>query len=170
MAERDGSAAEETPALSRLSRLWRFRLRISPTGLAAAGLSLALALSAASLVLTRPDGKGGVRAVSVVLSGPGVYHALPEFIADLKKTARAKTHFVQLAVVLEAPEQVLAKVREQEVRIISDVQTLLRELERQDLAGAAGTERLRREILAVVNRHVAPEKGEAVLFTKFLLD
>lgn len=170
MAERDGSAGEETQAQSRLSRLSRFRPRTSPTGLAVAGLSLALVLSAASLVLTRPDGKGGVRAVSVVLSGRAVYHALPEFIADLKKTTRSKAHFVQLAVVLEAPERVLAKVREQEVRIVSDVQTLLREFERQDLAGAAGAERLRREILAVVDRHVAPEKGEAVLFTKFLLD
>ena len=91
MAERDGSAAEETQALSRLSR---FRPLTSPTGLAVAGLSLALVLSAASLVLTRPDGKGGVRAVSVVLSGRAVYHALPEFIADLKKTKRSKAHFV----------------------------------------------------------------------------
>ena len=119
MAERDGSAGEETQAQSRLSRLSRFRPRTSPTGLAVAGLSLALVLSAASLVL----------------SGRAVYHALPEFIADLKKTTRSKAHFVQLAVVLEAPEQVLAKVREQEVRIVSDVQTLLREFERQDLAG-----------------------------------
>jgi flagellar basal body-associated protein FliL len=130
---------------------------------------MATMLTAASIVLTRPDAKGGVRAVSLVLSGPSVYHPLPEFIADLK-TTRAKAHFLQLAVVLEAPEQVVEKVREQEVRIIADVQTRLREFERRDLAGAAGAERLRREVLAVIDRHVAPEKGEAVLFTKFLLD
>ena len=32
-------------------------------------------------------------------------------------------------------------MREEEVRIISDVQTLLREFDRRDLAGAAGAER-----------------------------
>jgi flagellar basal body-associated protein FliL len=166
MAERDGSAPKKTRALA------RFRLpqlRISALGLATVALGLALALTAGALILTRSDGKGGVRAVSVVLAGPAAYHALPEFVADLK-TSRARAHFVQLAVVLELPEHAMEKVRQEEVRIISEVQTLLREFERQDLAGAAGAERLRREVLAIVDRHVTPEKGRSVLFTKFLLD
>jgi flagellar basal body-associated protein FliL len=166
MAEMDGSAAEKTRVLSRL-RLPS--IPISASGLATAALGLALVLTAGAVVLTRSDAKGGVRAVSVVLAGPAAYHALPEFIADLK-TSRARAHFLQLAVVLEVPEHVMEKVRQEEVRIISEVQTLLRECERQDLAGAAGVERLRREVLAIVDRHVVPEKGRSVLFTKFLLD
>jgi flagellar basal body-associated protein FliL len=138
-------------------------------GLASAAFGLSLTLMAGALVLTRPDGKGGARAVSLVLAGPAAYHALPEFVADLK-TSRARAHFVQLAVVLELPEHAVEKVREEEVRIISEVQTLLREFERRDLAGAAGAERLRWEVLAIVDRHVVPEKGRSVLFTKFLLD
>jgi flagellar basal body-associated protein FliL len=168
MAERDGSAAEKTPALSSL-RLRVASFRTSPPALATAALGLALLFIAASFLLTQPDGKGGARAVSVVLAGPAAYHALPEFVADLK-TSRAKAHFLQLVVVLEAPEQALAKVREEEARIISDVQTRLREFERQELAGSAGAERVRREVLAVIDRHVAPEKRRSVLFTKFLLD
>jgi flagellar basal body-associated protein FliL len=165
MAEMDGSAAEKTRVLSRL-RLPS--MRIDAWGLATAALGLSLALTAGALVLTRSDGKGGARAVSLVLA-PAAYHALPEFIADVK-TSRARAHFLQLAVVLEVPEHAVEKVRQEEVRIISEVQTLLREYERQDLAGAAGVERLRREVLAIVDRHVVPEKGRSVLFTKFLLD
>jgi flagellar basal body-associated protein FliL len=166
MADRDGSAAERIRALSNL-RLPS--IRISAVGLASAAFGLSLTLTAGALVLTRPDGKGGARAVSLVLAGPAAYHALPEFVADLK-TSRARAHFVQLAVVLELPEHAVEKVREEEVRIISEVQTLLREFERRDLAGAAGAERLRWEVLAIVDRHVVPEKGRSVLFTKFLLD
>lgn len=166
MAERDGSAPERTRVLSPI-RLPS--IRISALGLATAALGLSVTLTAAALVLTRPDGKGGARVVSMVLAGPAAYHALPEFVADLK-TSRARAHFVQLAVVLELPEHAVEKVREEEVRIISEVQTRLREFERQDLAGAAGAERLRREVLAIVDRHVVPEKGRSVLFTKFLLD
>jgi flagellar basal body-associated protein FliL len=165
MADRDGSAAERIRALSNL-RLPS--IRISAVGLASAAFGLSLTLTAGALVLTRPDGKGGARAVSLVLAGPAAYHALPEFVADLK-TSRARAHFVQLAVVLELPEHAVEKVREK-VRIISEVQTLLREFERRDLAGAAGAERLRWEVLAIVDRHVVPEKGRSVLFTKFLLD
>lgn len=166
MGDRDGSVAERTRALS------RFRLpsiRISALRLATAALGLSLMLTAGALVLTRPAGKGGARAVSIVLAGRAAYHALPEFVADLK-TSRTRAHFVQLAVVLELPEHAVEKVREEAVRIVSEVQTRLREFERQDLAGAAGAERLRREVLAIVDRHVVPEKGRSVLFTKLLLD
>src|SRR5512144_1992305 len=123
MAERDGSAPERTRVLSPI-RLPS--IRISALGLATAALGLSVTLTAAALVLTRPDGKGGARVVSMVLAGPAAYHALPEFVADLK-TSRARAHFVQLAVVLELPEHAVEKVRAEEVRIISEVQTRLRE-------------------------------------------
>lgn len=168
MVERDDSARGKTLALSKL-RLRGIPIAPSPQLLSTAALGVALAVTAASVVLTRPDGKGGARTVSVVLTDPAVFHTLPEFVADLK-TTRAKAHFVQLAVVLEVPERALARVREEEVRIVSDVQSLLRDLERPELAGAAGAERLRREVLAIVDRHISPGKGRAVLFTKFLLD
>ena len=60
--------------------------------------------------------------------------------------------------------------RRDEAQILSDLQTRLRELQREDLAGAAGLERVRRDMVEVVDRHIAPARVSGVLFTKFLLD
>jgi Flagellar basal body-associated protein FliL len=138
-----------------------------PAFLASAGLVASLMLAAATVIATIHGERGG--AVTVALGGSTSYHVLPEFVTDLK-TSRSRPHYLQLAAVVEVQEEAVGKLQAQELRILSDVQTRLRDFQREDLAGTAGLERVRRDIAAVVDRHIAPARVCEILFTKFLLD
>jgi flagellar basal body-associated protein FliL len=166
MVDGDESDVARTLSAKLSARLSTGLLR--PDCIAAAGLAASLLLAAAAVLSTLPGEKGGSRAVTVAIGAIG-YHVLPEFVADLK-TSRSKSHYLQLAAVLELPEEALARLRANETAILSEIQTRLRELQREDLAGAAGLERVRRDIAEVVDRHIAPSQARDVLFTKFLVD
>jgi hypothetical protein len=140
-----------------------------PAFLASVGRVASLMLAAATVIATIHGEKGGARAVTVALGGSTSYHVLPEFVTDLK-TSRSRPHYLQLAAVVEVQEEAVGKLQAQELRILSDVQTRLRDFQREDLAGTAGLERVRRDIAAVVDRHIAPARVCEILFTKFLLD
>ncbi|MGE5441814.1 MAG: flagellar basal body-associated protein FliL [Bacteroidota bacterium] len=166
MVDSDGSDVARTLSAKVSARLPTALLRSDC--IAAAGLAASVLLAAAAVLSALPTEKGGSRAVTVAIGSIG-YHVLPEFVADLR-TSRSRSHYLQLAAVLEVPEEALARLQAEETRILSDVQTRLRELQREDLAGAAGLERVRRDIAEVVDRHIAPSRARDVLFTKFLVD
>ena len=166
MVETDGLHVAPTLSAKMTARLPAALLR--PDYLAAAGFAASLLLAAASVLSALPAEKGGARAVTVAV-GSISYHPLPEVVADLK-TARGRSHYLQLVAVLEVPEEAIARLQADEAHILSDLQTRLRELQREDLAGAAGLERVRRDMVEVVDRHIAPARASGVLFTKFLLD
>ncbi len=166
MVETDGSHVARTLSAKMTARLPAALLR--PDCIAAAGLAVSVLLAAVSVLSALPAEKGGARAVTVAI-GSTSYHPLPDLVADLK-TSGSRSHYLQLAAVLEVPDEALARLRAEETRILSDVQTRLRELQREDLAGAAGLERVRRDIVEVVDRHIAPARASGVLFTKFLVD
>jgi flagellar basal body-associated protein FliL len=142
MVDSDGSDVARTLSAKVSARLPTALLRSDC--IAAAGLAASVLLAAAAVLSALPTEKGGSRAVTVAIGSIG-YHVLPEFVADLR-TSRSRSHYLQLAAVLEVPEEALARLQAEETRILSDVQTRLRELQREDLAGAAGLERVRRDI------------------------
>lgn len=139
-----------------------------PHCLAAAGLAVSVLLATTSVVWSTRAEKGGARAVAVAV-GQTASFLLPEIIADLR-TSRNKPHYIQLAAVIEVPEEALHKLQTGEAHVLSDVQSLLRELQREDLAGAAGIELARSGIRAIIDRQITPAQTHAVLFTKFLVD
>jgi Flagellar basal body-associated protein FliL len=168
MVETDGSHVARTLSAKMSARIPTALL--GPNGIVAAGFAASVLLAAASVLSALPAEKGGSRAVTVAIAiGSISYHLLPEFVADLK-TSRSRSHYLQLTAVVEVPEEGLARLQAEETRILSDVQTRLRELQREDLAGAAGLERVRRDIAEVVDRYIAPARARGVLFTKFLVD
>jgi hypothetical protein len=140
-----------------------------PLTLALAGLAASLLLAPIAILLTLDDSKGGARAVAAAISGPITYLELPEFVADLK-TSRARTHYVQLSAVVEVAEDSVEKLQAKQMQILAEVQISLRDLQRQDLAGAAGIARLRGVFTSIIDRHIAPANTHSVLFTKFLVD
>lgn len=141
-----------------------------PAILATAALAASLVLAAAAVVAALPpEEKGGVNSVAAPVAGQITYHVLPEFIADLK-TSRTKTHFVQIAAVVGIPEESVGRVRDSEPMIIADLQACVRDLQRQELSGSAGIERLRAMLISIVDQHIAPANAREVLFTRFLVD
>jgi flagellar basal body-associated protein FliL len=135
----------------------------------AAVVLVALALFVAATLSAIPDQRGGARAVVLPMAGPITFHALPELVADLKGS-RSRAHYVQLAAVVEVAAESVGKLREKEVEITAAVQARLRDLSTTDLAGSAGVERLRADVLAVIDEHLSPAKARTVLFTRFLVD
>lgn len=107
--------------------------------------------------------------VMLALDEPGVLHELPAFIADLKSSG-ARRHYVKLIIRVEVDEADLARIQERQAQIVDAIQARLREYERKDLIGKVGSERLRADLLAIVDQAIAPAKAKAVLFKEFLLD
>ena len=164
---------DETPApaetvVTRAKRsLFRVTSRVRPELAAAAGLMGSLLLLVGAVLATAPADKGGARAVSAVMPGPLVHHVLPEVVAVLGLSG-AKPHHVLLAAVVELPEEAVATLDAQELEVVAEVQAHLRTIERKELAGAEGMERLRLTVLAIVNRHIAPARARTILFTRLL--
>jgi len=90
-------------------------------------------------------------------------------ISDLKPSQR-RAHHIRLSIVVQIPEQSVHLLTAHEMAITPGLQTRLRELSTAEVAGAAGSERLRLEVLGVVNRVIAPASARTVLFTQLVVD
>ena len=159
----DADVADPPSALGGKIRLLRIHL-----GRAMVAVPASLLLTSA-ILLVLGNNAHEPHAVTVTINGATSYHELPEFVADLS-SSRARTHYLQLAAVVEIADNGVAQLQEQQPRIIAEVQMALRDLRKQDLAGAAGIERLRSVLAGIVDRHIAPASVNSVLFTKFLVD
>lgn len=98
-----------------------------------------------------------------------VYHDLPEFVADLKVTNDSRPPFLKLQLTVQIAEMDLPILIEREPKIIDRVQRLLREQTRLDLTGAEGSERLRADIVIIMNQTLDPAQVHNVLFRQMVL-
>lgn len=133
------------------------------------GMLVSLVVAPSLLYLALREEQSGVGSPSVAVASSITYHQFPEITADLKRS-HSRTHYVQLAAVIEVAEDSVVNLRAQQALIIADVQIALRDPHRQDLSGSAGVERLRGMVASIVARHIPPAGVHAVLFTKFLVD
>lgn len=98
-----------------------------------------------------------------------VFFELPEFINNLN-TGSTQASFIKVTVILEvASKEDLVNVEKMQPRVIDDFNTYLRELRASDMAGSAGLERLREELLRRVNKAVAPSKVNNILFKEIIV-
>lgn len=133
---------------------------------AAAGALALLAILVAIAVLLFGERQ---RMAVVDLGGPLIFQPLPDVLSDLQPSQR-RAHHIRLSIVVQLPEQSAKLLTAREVEIVSGLQTRLRELSHEEVAGAAGSERLRLEVLGVVNRVIAPASARTVLFTQLVVD
>ncbi len=100
---------------------------------------------------------------------PPVFLDLPEIVANLNSGPR-RTGFIKLKAKLE-----LARTEDQDVvkaampRLLDLFQTYLREMRPEELKGAAGTYRLREELIARADIAASPAHVVNVLFTEMLI-
>ncbi|HER26886.1 MAG TPA: hypothetical protein ENI69_07230 [Rhodospirillales bacterium] len=113
-------------------------------------------------------GEPEVEEVVVIPPGPPVYHEFPLMVVDLKKTS-ARINYIKIKVVAEIVTRDLPLLVEAELKIIDKIQTYLRSQTRKDLAGGAGTERMRKDMTKIIKDIIAPVKFEGVLFREILL-
>lgn len=118
-------------------------------------------------------GKGGKEAAEggpVITEGDGVYFVtLPDMLVNVA-TADGRPAFLKLKLTIEAPDEATVEAITPELpRVLDQFQAFLRELRVDDLAGSAGSYRLRLELLRRVNIAVAPAKVNAVLIEEMLI-
>ena len=111
--------------------------------------------------------KPGKQLAELSLGSPTT-HELPRFKADLK-TGRCRAPSLRTVIVISLNSQHLSALQESETKVLDQVQMHLRNQERQDLVGKAGTDNLRLNIANIINNIIAPARISKVLFKEFLL-
>lgn len=109
--------------------------------------------------------------LGTIREGPdGVtFLTLPDIIVNIQ-AADGRPTFLKLTLTLEMEDAELAHHLQAESPRMNDMlQTFLRELRPEDLAGSAGSYQLRQEILRRVNLVAAPEEVDAVLIEEMLI-
>ena len=109
--------------------------------------------------------------LGTIREGPdGVtFLTLPDLIVNIQ-AADGRPTFLKLTLTLEMEDAALAHHLQAESPRMNDMlQTFLRELRPEDLAGSAGSYQLRQEILRRVNLVAAPEEVDAVLIEEMLI-
>ncbi len=109
------------------------------------------------------------RQVAVVALGQPVLVDMPEVMVDLKVGA-CRSPYLRYAMRIEVTSGAAANsVNDAQARIMDAVQQHLRGKERQELVGVEGADRMRNEARDIINRLIAPERINSVLFKKFVL-
>ena len=111
---------------------------------------------------------GGQKRAVVELPGPPVHYEFPTLLVDLK-TGRCRSPFIKLRAVALVSEPDMARLAEVETQVVDAFQAFLRDLERQDLVGKAGTDKLRQGFLSILNTALEPARARNVLFREILL-
>ncbi len=99
-----------------------------------------------------------------------VYYTLPQFLVNLNTTGK-QSSFLKTTVILEVNNLSDIVVVEANLpRLLDAMNTYLRELRSSDLAGSAGIQRLREELLLRSNKALAPSvKVNDVLFKEIVV-
>ena len=108
-------------------------------------------------------------ATEAILGKP-VIHQLPEIRTDLKKIGR-RNHFIKLNLIVQVDEHDLPALQDEAkmALVVDNIKTQLRDLEYKDVIGKEGSERLRFELLNVINFAIAPVKAHTVLFKDLII-
>ncbi len=102
--------------------------------------------------------------------GDPVFVDLPEFLVNLNTGTGRGTSFLKATVTLDLPSEEAAKrVEAMKPRIVDSFNTYLRELRTSDLAGSAGINRLREELMMRINKAIEPEQVNDVLFKEIVV-
>ncbi len=162
----DAGEADSEPA-----RGIRAMLTISRTLIIAGAAALFLVGGGVALVFTGALDSligGGQRRAIVELPGPPVQYEFPALVVDLK-TGRCRSPFIKLRAVALVSEPDMARLEEVEAQVVDAFQAFLRDQERQDLVGKAGTDKLRQGFLSILNTALEPAQARNVLFREILL-
>ncbi len=111
--------------------------------------------------------KIGAKVATLDLGTP-VTHQLPQIKADLK-TGRCSAPLIRTTIVVQLNSTDLPRLQASELRVVDQIRTYLRDQQRQDMVGKAGTDKLRGELTEIINHAILPAKIQSILFKEFVL-
>ncbi len=98
-----------------------------------------------------------------------IFYTMPEFLVNLNATGK-NASFLKTTIILELNSQIdIVTVEANLPRLMDAFNTYLRELRSSDLAGSAGIQRLREELLLRCNKALAPTEINDVLFKEIVV-
>ena len=108
------------------------------------------------------------RQVAVVSLGAPELIDFPEANVDLK-VAGCRSPYLRFRMTVEASGSARGVTTNLQPQIMDAIQQHLRSQERQQLVGTEGADRLRNDARDIINRLIAPERVNSVIFRKFVL-
>jgi flagellar FliL protein len=139
-------------------------------------------IAAAALLVVGGGGTGGYlwysakkkaeaeKAAATPVVKPVAFVDVPDVMVNLSNPGSDRTQYLKVKIVLEVPDQELAKqITPIMPRVLDAFQTYLRELRPMDLEGSAGLYRLKEELTRRINVAIEPARINAVLFKEILI-
>lgn len=108
-----------------------------------------------------------IREARIELGKPVTYD-LPEIKADLK-TGACRAPLLRALVSVQLLPKDVPVLQASEMRVRDRIIAHLRDIERQELVGKEGTERLRFDIVEIINQEIQPATAHTVFFRDLLL-
>ncbi len=100
--------------------------------------------------------------------GEPVYHQLPQIRTDLK-TGDCRAPFIRATVDVQLAPGDVSRLENAQDRVMDAILTHLRGQERQHVVGKAGSERLRFELVQIIENIIRPAKVQTILFKELVL-
>jgi len=100
--------------------------------------------------------------------GKPVFHPLPEIRTDLK-TNECRAPFMRAVIHVQLSPDDVSRLEDNQDLVMDGILTHLRDQERQNLVGKAGSERLRFELVQVIEKKLKPIKVHTILFKELVV-
>lgn len=100
-------------------------------------------------------------------SGP-YFHTFPEMVVDLR-TAHCRAPFLRFTLVVQIDEKNQSLIEAYNIRLKDSIQSHIRGYERRELVGVEGANRIRADMVNVINEVIGPDQVHAALFNNFIL-
>ncbi|MBO6519886.1 MAG: flagellar basal body-associated FliL family protein [Rhodospirillales bacterium] len=100
--------------------------------------------------------------------GKPVFHPLPEIRTDMK-TGECRAPFLRAVVHVQLMPEDVPRLQEAEMQVMDAILTHLRGQERQHVVGKEGSERLRFELVQIIQNIIRPAKVHTILFKELIV-
>ncbi|MBI3113880.1 MAG: flagellar basal body-associated FliL family protein [Rhodospirillales bacterium] len=111
--------------------------------------------------------KAGSKVATIDLGTP-VTHQLPQIKADLK-TGKCSAPLIRTTIVIQLASTDLPRLQTAELRVVDSIRAHLRDQEREQMVGKAGTDKLRVDLTNIINNVIMPARIQSILFKEFVL-
>ncbi len=108
------------------------------------------------------------KTVAVIDLAKPVLHEFPLLKADMK-TGKCKSPLMKTLLVVQLADEDLKRLQSMELRIMDQLTQYFRDLERHEMEGRKGAEKLRFDTTRIINTLMAPSKIHAIIFKEFIL-
>lgn len=100
--------------------------------------------------------------------GEPVFHPLPEIRTDLK-TGECRSPFLRATIHVQLMPEDVSRLQDTEMQVMDAILTHLRGQERQHVVGKEGSERLRFELVQIIQNIIRPAKVHTILFKELIV-